>query len=225
MTRGVLHRELRFLTLDEVLSLHEAAIDEHGGSHGVRDMGLLESAAAMPRQAFGGEYAHDVPFGMAAAYLFHICKNHPFVDGNKRTAFMSCVAFLRLNGWSLTASEDAAYDTVIAVAESRLPKDGISAWIEGNVRPRPSLELREFLRALDYSTLASVFGAIAAGPTPERVATIREAAEAIPAIDQANIGALAVEQSGDDQSAVILRQHSMLLTALYRIAEDMGYEW
>ena len=179
----------------------------------------------MPRQAFGGQFAHEAPFGMAAAYLFHICQNHPFVDGNKRAAFLSGTAFLRMNGWNLTATEEAAYDLVIAVAERRITKIDLAQWIESNVRPRPSMELREFLHRLDYQTLSSVFSAIAAGPPSERVASIQEAAQAIPAIDQANIGALTAEDRGDAQSATILRQHSMLLTAIYRIAEDMGYEW
>jgi death-on-curing protein len=70
--RGALNREPRFLTTDEVLTLHETAVDEHGGSYGVRERGLLESALAMPRQGFGGSYAHDYPFAMAAAHAFHI---------------------------------------------------------------------------------------------------------------------------------------------------------
>ena len=225
MNRGVLHREPRFLTIDEILTIHETAIDAFGGSHGLRDTALLESAVAMPQQAFGGEFVHYIPFGMAAAYLFHICKNHPFVDGNKRTSFAACVMFLRLNGWNLLATEESAYETVIAVAETRMSKDEVADWLESNVRPRRSIELREFLYELDYGKLASIFGAIAAGPPAERIASIREAALAIPAIDQANIGAVTAEESGDPDSAAILRQHSMLLTAIFRIAEDMGYDW
>lgn len=109
MIAGYLSREPRFLSTLEVLTLHETAIDIFGGTTGVRDLGLLESAIAMPRQSFGGTYAHAFPFGMAAAYLFHICANHPFLDGNKRTAFSTTVAFLRLNDWNLVASEDDAF--------------------------------------------------------------------------------------------------------------------
>jgi len=79
--RGVVNREPRFLSLEEALTLHETAVDEHGGPHGLRDRGLLESALATPRQAIEGQFVHEFPFGMAAAYIFHIVKNHPFVDG------------------------------------------------------------------------------------------------------------------------------------------------
>jgi death-on-curing protein len=73
----------RFLTIDEILDLHADQIRRYGGSHGVRDRGLLDSALAMTSQAFGGQYGHpDLP-AMAAAYLYHLVRNHPFVDGNK----------------------------------------------------------------------------------------------------------------------------------------------
>jgi death-on-curing protein len=91
--RGILSGEPRFLSADEVLTLHETGIDAFGGSHGMRDAGLLDSALAIPRQGIGGEYVHEFPFGMAAAYLFHLCANHPFVDGNKRVALAACIAF------------------------------------------------------------------------------------------------------------------------------------
>lgn len=225
MIRGFLPGEPRFLSTDEVLTLHEAGIDAFGGSHGIRDAALLDAALAMPRQGFGGEYVHEFPFGMAAAYLFHLCANHPFVDGNKRVALAACIVFLRMNGWNLAASEDAAYATVLDVAQSSTSKEEAADWLLRNVRARISLELRDFFQRLDYTTLEAVFGAIAAGETQERVATILEAGYAIPAISQANIGAVAAEEGGDAASAQVLRQHAMLLTAMYRIAEDMGYEW
>jgi death-on-curing protein len=223
--RGFLPGEPRFLSTDEVLTLHETGIDAFGGSHGIREAGLLDSALAMPRQGFGGQYVHEFPFGMAAAYLFHLCANHPFVDGNKRIALSVCITFLRMNGWNLAASEDAAYATVLEVAQAAKSKEEVADWLLRNSRPRASIELREFFQRLEYTTLATVFSAIAAGPTPERVATIIEAGHVIPAISQANIGAVAAEESGDNASAHVLRQHAMLLTAIYRIAENMGYEW
>jgi death-on-curing protein len=223
--QGYLPGDPRFLTTDEVLTLHATGIDSYGGSHGLRDPGLLDSALAMPRQGFHGEFVHGFPFGMASAYLFHLCANHPFVDGNKRVALAACIVFLRMNGWNLIASEEAVYSQTLAVAQGAVRKDELATWIMQRVRPRPSFELREFLQRLDYATLASVFGGIAAGQTPEQVATIVEAGHAIPAITQANVGALAAEEGGDVASAQVLRQHGMLLTAIYRIAEDMGYEW
>lgn len=225
MIRGYLPQEPRFLSLKEILTLHETAIDAHGGSHGVRDHGLLDSAIAMPRQAMQGEYIHEFPFGMAAAYLFHVCANHPFADGNKRTALAASVVFLRLNGWLLRVDEDRAADAVLAVASGSMNKDQVSDWIKRYAHPRPTFELRDFMQRLDYATLGSLFGAIAAGHTPERMATIIEAGSAIPAITQANLGAVSAAENGDVASAQILRQHSILLTAIYRIAEDMGYEW
>lgn len=225
MIRGVLPHPPRFLTLDEVLSLHETAIDAHGGSHGVRDHGLLESALAMAPQSFGGEFAHEVPFAMAAAYLFHVCKNHPFVDGNKRTALAACVVFLRLNGWELGASEEAAVEAVLNISTDVWNKAKAAEWLESACRPRPSIELRNFFRNLNYQALASTFAGVSAGSVEERVATILEASRAIPGIAEANNGALHAEELGDTQSAAILRTQGQLLTALYRIAEDMGYEW
>lgn len=162
---------------------------------------------------------------MAAAYLFHVCANHPFVDGNKRTALAACIAFLRLNGWNLIASEDAAVTIVLEVAKSATSKEQVADWLQQNVRERTSLELRTFFERLDYATLATVFGGIAVGQAQERVATIVEAGVAIPAVAEANIGAVKAEAAGDQNAAEILRQHGMLLTAIYRVAEDMGYEW
>lgn len=225
MIRGVLPKPPRFLTRAEALSLHETAIDEHGGSYGVRDAGLLESAIAMPQQGFAGEFAHEVPFSMAAAYLFHICKNHPFIDGNKRTALVAAVTFLWMNGWSLVAAEPDAVQCVLDVATDALSKEGLAAWLEQHAKARPTLELRDFARELGYKTLASTFAGIAVGTPEERYATITEASRAIPAINEANIGALHAEEHGNTQAANILRQHAMLLTALFRVAEDAGYEW
>ncbi len=225
MIRGVLAHPPRFLTRDEVLTIQETAIDQHGGAHGVRDGGLLDSALAMPRQQFGGEFAHEIPFQMGAAYGFHICKNHPFVDGNKRAAFGSTVVFLRMNGWVLIAAEIEAADVILSVAEGAMSKEDLAAWLGANTRPRSSLELREFFGTLEYGALAETFEGITAGAHEERFTTIMEAGRVIPAIHSANMGATSAESGGDAQSAFVLRQHSMLLTAIYRIAEDMGYEW
>lgn len=225
MICGYLSVEPRFVSTDEVLTLHETAIDAFGGAHGIRDAGLLDSSLAMPRQGLGGEYVHEFPFGMAAAYLFHLCENHPFVDGNKRVALATCIVFLRMNGWSLTASDDATYAVVLDAAQSNKSKEEVADWLLSNVRARVSIELRDFFQSVEYETLGTVFSGIAAGKTPEQVATILEAGHAIPAISEANLGAVAAEEGGDAESAHILRHHAMLLTAIYRIAEDMGYEW
>src|SRR5512142_2760146 len=98
--------EVIFLQLDEILEIHRDQIMRYGGSSGIRDQGLLASALAMPHATFGQNYLHpDIP-SMAAAYLFHIIMNHPFVDGNKRVAAVAAFIFLALNGYDLTASEE-----------------------------------------------------------------------------------------------------------------------
>jgi len=88
---------LRYLTVDAVLVIHEQVLAAHGGGAGIRDRALLESAVAAPQASFGGEAMFDDPLDIAAAYLFYLCRNHPFVDGNKRVALASCLVFLRTN--------------------------------------------------------------------------------------------------------------------------------
>jgi death-on-curing protein len=88
----------RFLSLGEVLQIHAYQIAEHGGKPGVLNLGILESALAQPQAGFGDGYFHDFPFGMAAAYLFHLSKNHAFQDGNKRVGTHAALIFLHLNG-------------------------------------------------------------------------------------------------------------------------------
>jgi death-on-curing protein len=111
-----------FLELDEVLEIHQDQIHRYGGSPGVRDMNLLLSAIAMPSSGFGGQYFHKDIFEMAAAYLFHIVQNHPFVDGNKRTGAMTAFTFLHMNGIRLNASEHDFETLVRAVAQNKSDK-------------------------------------------------------------------------------------------------------
>lgn len=111
-----------FLTLDEVLEIHEQQIERYGGSHGVRDTGALESAVAMPQATFGGEYLHPTVPAMAAAYLFHITQNHPFLDGNKRTGANAAITFLLLNDLEPTFSEDQFVALVLGVAQGQVGK-------------------------------------------------------------------------------------------------------
>jgi death-on-curing protein len=115
-----------FLELAEVLYIHADQIDRYGGDPSIRDAGLLESAVAMPRATFGGEFLHRDLFEMAAAYLFHIVQNHPFVDGNKRTGTASALVFLDMNGISMDANEDALVALVLDVAQGRGDKARIA---------------------------------------------------------------------------------------------------
>jgi len=118
--------KIDFLTLDDLLDLHALQIEKYGGAEGVRDLGLLESAIAQPQATFDGEYVHDELFLMAAAYLFHIARNHPFMDGNKRTGLMAALVFLDLNGIVLDRSSDELYTFTMAVAEGRMSKQRIA---------------------------------------------------------------------------------------------------
>ena len=119
-----------FLSLDEVLSLHEDQIRRYGGSGGVRDLGLLESAIGTVTATFGGFFLHETLFEMAAAYLFHICRNHPFIDGNKRTAVAAALTFLEMNGIEIDAGEADFYNLVIGVAEGKVTKAAVAVFFE-----------------------------------------------------------------------------------------------
>jgi death-on-curing protein len=120
-----------FLTAEEVLEIHVQQIDRYGGSHGVREMAVLESAVAMPQATFGGEFLHRSIPAMAAAYLFHICQNHPFIDGNKRAGANAAVTFLFMNDWDLSLDEDEFTDLVLSVASSEMDKAELTAIFDG----------------------------------------------------------------------------------------------
>ena len=116
--------EPEFLTLEDVLEFHSEALRRHGGSDGLRDPGLLNSAIAQPQANFGGVWAHPDVFSMAAAYAFHISENQPFIDGNKRAALAAALAFLILNGVENTPDpRDRLYDAMLAMAARTLTKD------------------------------------------------------------------------------------------------------
>jgi len=127
-----------FLTLDEALAIHAHQISRYGGALGIRDRGLLESALAMPRATFAGELLHPSLAEQAAAYLFHLVKNHPFIDGNKRVGLACSLAFLRLNGVRVRAGNDDLVDIVMGVAEGRLSKADVAVFF----RERSMPELR-----------------------------------------------------------------------------------
>jgi len=126
--------EPRFLNTAEVLEIHEEMIDRYGGSAGVRDQGLLESALAVPQSGFGGQYLHTDIYQMAAAYLFHITQNHPLIDGNKRVGAMVAFVFLKMNRLTLTATEIQFERIVRAVAESKLGKEDIAKFFQTHTR-------------------------------------------------------------------------------------------
>jgi death on curing protein len=115
-----------FLDVEDVLLLHEEQLARYGGSRGVRDAGLLESAIATPRTSAGGAFAHEDLFAMAAAYAFHIAQNQPFVDGNKRTGLLAAIVFLDLNDITIVDPEGRLYEAMIAIAERHLDKPGLA---------------------------------------------------------------------------------------------------
>lgn len=121
---------LLFLTLDEVLSLHAEQIRLFGGSSGIRELGLLQSAMGSVEATFDGALLHETIFAMAAAYLHGICRNRSFIDGNKRTAAAAALTFLEMNGIEVDADEDAFYDLVIGVAEGRVSKASVTVFFE-----------------------------------------------------------------------------------------------
>lgn len=125
-----------FLEVDDVLQIHADQLGVYGGGAGLRDRGLLQSAVAQPRASFGGELAHEGLFAMAAAYLFHIVKNHPFVDGNKRTGLLAAIVFLDVNGIGIEHPSEALYELTMGVAEGRIDKPAVAIELERIARAR-----------------------------------------------------------------------------------------
>lgn len=114
--------ESEFLSVADVLEIHEEQILAYGGIRGIRDNGLLESAVMMPQASFGGEFLHNGLFETAAAYAFHIAENQPFLDGNKRTALVACLVFLDINGFVILDVEMRLYTAMIAIANKEMDK-------------------------------------------------------------------------------------------------------
>ena len=123
-----------FLTLGEVIEIHRDQIQRYGGDPGIRDLSLLQSALAMPAAGFGGRYLHTDLFEMAAAYLFHITQNHPFLDGNKRAGAVASLVFLSLNGVEVEADEEEFEKTVLGVAEGKIDKAAVAEFFRNNSR-------------------------------------------------------------------------------------------
>jgi len=220
----------RFLTIDDVLTLHAIAIEDQDGEPSLRDRGLLESAVAMPSQQFGGHFLHtDIPV-MAAAYAFHICKNHLFVDGNKRAATAAMIAFLSDNGWSFDATANDAEPVILQLAGGGLDKAQFADWARKHMHEKPKMELRDFFRNIDPDNFITIYRAIrpdAPGNTQEQFqATADEAVVAIPLIHHLiDFNRTAVQQN-DESQRVGTAMMILALCTLYRLAEsDMGYEW
>lgn len=128
------NKQQHFLGLEEVLALHNHQIALYGGLDGLRDTGLLQSALAMPQATFGGVLLHGTLAEMAAAYLFHLARNHPFIDGNKRVALASALAFLELNGLDLSVERDELIELVLRVASGSASKAELGWFIGTHLR-------------------------------------------------------------------------------------------
>jgi len=126
---------IRFLGLDEIVALHREQIQRYGGAEGVRDLGLLESATAMPEASFGGDYLHGTASEMGAAYLFHLAQNHAFVDGNKRVAVAAMFMFLFLNDLELHCSEDELVELTLGVACGETMKAEVAIFVARHTKP------------------------------------------------------------------------------------------
>ena len=128
-------KKLGFLLLEEVLRIHAHQIERYGGSFGVRDAGLLQSAVAAPQASFAGGFLHGTPFEMAAAYLFHLARNHPFLDGNKRAALAAALVFLELNDVSIDAPDEKIVELVLRVATGKASKAEVAVFLERHAVP------------------------------------------------------------------------------------------
>jgi death-on-curing protein len=115
-------KKITYLTLAEIIDIHADQIERYGGHKGVRDINLLSSAVAMPYASFSGEFLHADVYEMAAAYAYHICQNHPFIDGNKRTALASALVFLELNRISISDPQGKLYDAIMQIVTGKLGK-------------------------------------------------------------------------------------------------------
>ena len=126
--------EIAFLTLEDVLALHDELILRYGGSPGLRDAGLLEAALAMPQAGFGGQYFHEFPHEMAAAYLFHIIRNHPYIDGNKRVALACAILFFKINRVPYSITEEEAVELTLSAARGQLDKGAVTEFFRQHLK-------------------------------------------------------------------------------------------
>ena len=124
---------MRYLTLSEVIELHDRVTSESGGSGVIRDLGALESALAQPRMTFGGEELYPTVVDKAGVLGYSVIANHPFVDGNKRTGHAAIEVFLVLNGYELRALVNEQERIVLQVASGELKREGFTDWLRAHV--------------------------------------------------------------------------------------------
>jgi death-on-curing protein len=135
------HTEPLFLTVDEVVALHDDQLHQFGGSDGIRDASSLDSAVAVPTSTFDGAYLHVDLFEMAAAYAFHIAENQPFLDGNKRTGLNAAIVFLDLNGWLVLDPNERLVDAMLQLAIRATSKQELAILLRELSRPLSESEI------------------------------------------------------------------------------------
>jgi death-on-curing protein len=126
---------MRYLSLAEVLYIHESVLAQTGGGAGIRDLGALESAMAQPKASVGGSDAYPSLHEKAAALGYSICSNHPFIDGNKRVAHAAMETFLILNGSEIRATVDEQERLMLGVASGMVSREELASWLSANVSP------------------------------------------------------------------------------------------
>jgi death-on-curing protein len=126
---------VKYLSLDEVIAIHDSMIEEYGGSHGIRDLGMIQSAIARPQASFGGEDLYPTLFDKAAALFHSLMFNHAFVDGNKRTTISVTARFLAINGFSLEVSQKEFVDFPLRVENNHLELGDIADWLKKHSVP------------------------------------------------------------------------------------------
>ncbi len=120
----------RFIPNKIVSTIHSDLLQRYGGLPGLRDSHLLDSALAQPKMTLGGKFLHTTLCDKAAAYGFQVCRNHPFVDGNKRVAFVVMDIVLQKNGWEIIANEEDVYSMMMSLASGKLSKTQLSKWLK-----------------------------------------------------------------------------------------------
>lgn len=127
---------IKFLKKEIILVFHQDQLDLYGGKPGIRDEKLLESALAQPQASFEGKYVHKDLFRMAAAYGFHLCQNHPFYDGNKRTALIAMYTFLYVNGYQIKADKKSLFAIMMDLANGKVKKEELAEYLKKHSKKR-----------------------------------------------------------------------------------------
>jgi hypothetical protein len=162
---------------------------------------------------------------MAAAYGFHIAMNHPFRDGNKRTAFAAMTAFLRMNGWDFSMPDEEAAGLLLTMIESHRDKAWLADRLMNLCKPRSSFELRDLFAVLDHGEHYAHIVAFNQGSAEEKQASVTEAGRVMPVLPHLYLRAQHCDETNNREAASIFFAQVALLVAIYRIAEDLGYEW